>query len=46
MNNIPFRDGVTEQHIFECRLTQKNEGRGKKERKTETENEMKEERVA
>jgi hypothetical protein len=46
MNNIPFRDSVTEQRIFECKLTRKNEGRGKKERKTETENEIKEERVA
>jgi hypothetical protein len=33
MNNIPFRDSVTEQRIFECKLTQKNEGRRKKKEK-------------
>jgi hypothetical protein len=48
MNNIPFRDSVTEQGIFECKLTQKNEGRagGRRGKKKETENEIKEERVA
>ena len=28
MNNIPFRDSVTEQDIFECKLTQENKGGG------------------
>jgi len=41
MNNIPSRDSETEQGIFECKLTQKNEGRG-----GGAENEIKEERVA
>jgi hypothetical protein len=47
MNNIPFHDGETAQGIFECKLIQKNEGRGKKrEGKKETKNEIKEERVS
>jgi len=28
MHNDPFRDSETEQGIFECKLTQNNEGRG------------------
>jgi hypothetical protein len=35
MNNIPFRGSVTEQGIFECKLTQKNEGVKKRERNGE-----------
>jgi len=47
MSNIPFRDSETEQGIFECKLTQKNEGRKEgRGKKKETESEIKEERVA